>query len=232
MYEAEFFKFVSKWRKTRALPGKAIWPQTITFGPEYWSNITPLREITDREGKEYELSLFYIESKSLATKPVAGSETQVRSSHTIGTKLVPDSAGKRYERRILVDGDIIKRESISLEDAKKDFDFGFLFNVHTHPRHRTLTGDVYVFYSATDINSLLASNMFMSGLITDRFYLACKTDSVVSSIGEVGMNMLNEMTASSYIGADELEKKIKTEMDSWGIVFYSGELGRMLQRVN
>ncbi|KXK25829.1 MAG: hypothetical protein TR69_WS6001001435 [candidate division WS6 bacterium OLB20] len=109
---------------------------------------------------------------------------------------------------------------------------GFLFNVHTHPDHTNSSGEkTYGFFSDVDITSLLGSNAYLMGLVTDEFWLACKTSSVIKQIGGVGQEMLMRITEETYESREFLADVVRREMKNWGLVFYRGTFSGRLEKI-
>ena len=232
MYFSEFVEFVKKWNKSGKFPPRTAWPSEVVFDRHLWDEITRLHRYTDQTGYEYESSLFYIERETIISKPLRGNKDNVHAHHSMQVKYIPDNKYRRYERHIILDGRIIQKDFFAPESVPKQIDSGFLFNMHTHPTHLNNTGGkVYTFFSPTDINSLLKINTLLTGLITDEFWLACKTDQVISKIGEVGQEMLANITRQSLDDETMLEQVLKKEIQNWGLVIYRGQFNNTLRKI-
>jgi|GEM_PF-3555621 len=232
MNHNQFFEFLKKWREYKKYPPASGWPSEIVWGGTFWKNIKRLHEFTASNNHEYETSFFYVEGDIISTVPFKGEKEQVVSRHRLKVEFVP-AKGDFYNRQIIVDGKVIKSESIKQAKIPSKINAGFLFNAHSHPVHflpdkKTKT---YGFFSAMDINSLISSGVMVSGLVTDEFWLVAKTDKVVSQIGEVGVEMLQNVSDQAYAGDKYLEDVIKNQMKDWGLVFYRTQFGHRLHRV-
>ena len=71
----------------------------------------------------------------------------------------------------------------------------------------------------------------VAGLVTDEFWLAAKTDRAIKQIGEVGSEMLQNVSNQAYAGDKYLEDVIRSQMQNWGLVFYRAKFGQVLKRV-
>lgn len=232
MYFSEFIEFVKKWNKYGKYPSRDIWPNEVIMDRRVWEYVVRLHKFTDSSGYEYESSLFYIEKEVVISKPLKGNKDNVHAHHSLQVKFVPDNSNNRYERQIILDSRIIQKDYFAPSQLPKQIDSGFLFNMHTHPTHLNNTGDkVYTFFSPTDINSLLKINTLLTGLVTDQFWIACKTDRVISKIGENGENMLSNISRQSLQDETLLETTLKKEIENWGLVIYRGEFNKTLKKI-
>jgi hypothetical protein len=232
MYFTEFVEFIKKWNKYGKYPPRSAWPEEVVLDRHLWEDIVRLHRFTDSTGYEYESSLFYIEKETIISKPLKGNKDNVHAHHSMQVKYVPDNKNYKYERQIILDSRIIQKDYFAPDQLPKQVDSGFLFNMHTHPTHLNNTGSkVYTFFSPTDINSLLRINTLLTGLITDEFWLACKTDQIISKIGEVGEEMLSNITRQSVDDETLLETVLKKEIQNWGLVIYRGDFNRTLKKI-
>jgi hypothetical protein len=232
MYYAEFFKFLKKWREAKRFPPASGWPSTITLDKKAWEGIEKVYNLTNIDNVEYETSFFYLEGETYQTTPLRGEESRVVSNHTMQIKYEVDQKRRVYYRNVLLDGKRIDKKAMKPEKITKNPKFGFLFNIHTHPQHLNYSGNpTYGFFSDTDIRSLLGAEAMLSGLVTDKFWLVGKTENIIKKIGEVGEDMLREISDKSYEGEDYLDEIIRTQMKDWGLVFYKADFGKMLERV-
>lgn len=232
MYFSEFVEFIKKWNKYGKYPPRTAWPTEVILDRRLWENIISLHKYTDSTGYEYESSLFYIEREVIISKPLKGNKDNVHAHHSLQVKYMPDNRNYRYERHIILDSRVIQKDYFAPDRVPKQVDSGFLFNTHTHPTHLNNTGEkVYTFFSPTDINSLLKINSLLTGLITDEFWLACKTDQVISKIGGVGEGMLANITRQSLDDERMLEQVLRQEIQNWGLVIYRGNFNQTLRKV-
>lgn len=234
MNHHEFFEFLKKWRDYKKYPPAIAWPREIIWGGAFWTNIKKLYDNTAVNNFEYETSFFYAEGNIVGTDPYKGERTSVKAGHNLNIKFIPKSGGY-YDKQTLLDDKVIKLESVKAEKIPKEFKLGFLFNAHSHPVH--YLGDpenpikTYGFFSDTDINSLLYGENMVAGLVTDEFWLAAKTDRAIKQIGEVGSEMLQNVSNQAYAGDKYLEDVIRSQMQNWGLVFYRAKFGQVLKRV-
>ncbi len=232
MYYGEFFKFLKKWREARRFPPSSGWPPTVTMDKKAWEGIEKVYNLTNIDNVEYETSFFYLEGETYQTTPLRGEKSRVVSNHTMQIKYEVDQRRRMYYRNVLLDGKRIDKKAMKPEKITKNPEFGFLFNIHTHPQHLNYSGSpTYGFFSDTDIRSLLSAEAMLSGLVTNKFWLVGKTDQVIQKIGGVGEDMLREISEKSYEGEEYLDDVIQTQMKDWGLVFYKAEFGKMLERV-
>jgi hypothetical protein len=162
-----------------------------------------------------------------------GTHTQVTANHTLQVKYQVPANKKNYQRSIILDGKLISKQPVKPKKLPNQTEMGFLFNVHSHPIHVNAFGEkTYSFFSDTDIRTLIESEAIISGLVTDRFWLVCKTDQVISKIGEVGEELLREISDKAFAGEEYLDEIIRENMKRWGLVFYSAEFDKTLVRVN
>lgn len=230
MYEFEFFQFISKWRSSRRFPGTDIWPNTVILGTKTWDYFKSLKKLTDHDAREYAISLFYIDRDVFATEIVKGTEGNVVSKHKLEVE-IRDKGANSFERIFYIDGKKIKAD-FGKSELLKQANAGFLFNVHTHPAENRRDGSrFYSFFSTTDINSLLASQMYMTGLVTDNFWLCCRTDTSVRSVGEIGDRLLTDISKGSFEENADLMELIKEKMQNWGLVFYKASFDQTLTRI-
>ncbi len=228
----EFTEFIKKWNKFGKYPPRSAWPQEVLLDRKLWEDIVRLHRYTDSSGYEYESSLFYIEREIIISKPLKGNKDNVHAHHSLQVKYLPDNTNHRYERQIILDSRVIQKDYFAPDQLPKQIDSGFLLNMHTHPTHLNNTGSkMYTFFSPTDINSLLGIKTLLSGLITNEFWLACKTDQVISRIGEVGEQMLANITMQSLQDKNMLEEVLKKEIQNWGLVIYRGQFNTRLVKI-
>lgn len=232
MYEYDFFKFLAKWRTAGRYPDAYVWPQSLQFGRTFWDTVKTIHRLTEKDGHEYEASLFYEGDQIFTTKPHRGTESTVTANHSLQVKFIPNQAKQVYEKQIILDKNIISRETVHPDKLPKQIESGFLFNMHTHPNHFNSTGEkTYGFFSDIDINSLLGSSAYLMGLVTDEFWLVCKTDSVIKQIGEVGQEMLMRITEETFESREFLNDVVNREMKNWGLVFYRGDFSGTLHKI-
>jgi len=230
---SEFFNYLKRWRTAKRYPPASAWPKEINLDRFGWEGINKLYHLTKLDLHEYETSFFYLDGETLITTPLRGTYEQVTSNHSLEVKYEIDQKKRIYYRNVIIDGKVSSRSAIKPEKLLKHSQVGFLYNVHTHPKHINLGGQTtYSFFSDTDIRSLLKSDALVAGLITDSFWLVVKTDSVISQIGEVGVGLLHEISEHAFAGEAYLDDLIRKNMSRWGLVFYRGSFNSPLIRVN
>jgi hypothetical protein len=229
----EFYKFLKKWKEFDKYPPKSGWPKQITLDSDAWDGIQRLYNLTQMDNYEYESSFFYVEGDTFITTPQRGTRENVTANHSLQVKYEVNKKRKLYYRNVIIDGKTVSKTAVKPEKLPKKTDIGFLFNIHTHPEHVNYNDQVtYSFFSDTDIRSLLASSAMVTGLVTDSFWLAAKTDSVISQIGSVGEELLYEISEKAFAGEEYLDEIIRENMSRWGLVFYRGGFKKRLQRIN
>jgi hypothetical protein len=233
MKYSEFFRFLKKWRVANRFPPRSGYPRYIYFDDAAWEGINRLYNLTNMDQHEYETSLFYVEGDTFPTTPLRGSTHQVNANHNLEVKYKVNETKRMFERYIIIDGQTQDKSLISPDKLNRNTEAGFLFNIHTHPEHINGNGQTtYSFFSDTDIRSLLGSPAMVTGLITDAFWMVCKTDEAISKVGEVGEEMLRDISHHAFAGETYLDDLIRTQMARWGLVFYRAEFRKPLERVN
>lgn len=231
MNTTQFFEFLQKWRSYNKYPPASGWPRSITLYKDVWEGIRKLYDYTKVNNLEYETSFFVADGDVFKTDPFKGDESSVRSSHSIRLRYEPQK-NDYYEKQVLLDDKVVKKDRVKRSAIPKKPQVGYLFNVHSHPIHFNAQGQkTYGFFSDTDIASLLGSPAMISGLVTDEFWLVCKTEKAINRIGEVGVEMLQNVSNKAFEGEKYLEDVIKEEMSNWGLVIYRGKFGSSLIKV-
>ncbi len=233
MNYSEFYFFLKKWREAKRFPPKSGWPTNIQMSGSAWDSIRKLYLLTNQDNHEYETSMFFADGDTYMTQPYRGTTNSVSAKHSIQVRFVPDQGRKVYNKLVEIDGRVVDKDVVKPEKLPKKTQLGFLFNIHTHPRHVNMAGQVtYSFFSDTDIRSLLSSDAIISGLITDSFWLVGKTDNVISRVGEVGEELLYKISEKAFAGEEYLDDTIRQNMSRWGLVFYRGHFGQSLLRIS
>lgn len=233
MNYAEFFRFLKKWRGLKRYPTSQMWPREITLDSKAWEGIQKLYNLTRMDGHEYETAFFFVEGDTYLTTPMRGTRDQVTASHSLQVKYEIDQKRRVYYRNILIDGKVINKVLVKPDKLTGDLQIGYLFNIHSHPEHVNAAKQVtYSFFSDTDIRTLLASDAVVSGLVTDKFWLVVKTDQAISKVGEVGEDLLRQISEKAFAGESYLDEVIQQNMSRWGLVFYRADFKRGLIRVN
>ncbi|MDA9865583.1 hypothetical protein N9C96_02795, partial [bacterium] len=229
----EFYKFLKKWKEFNKFPPLSGWPKEITLDTQAWSGIQRLYNLTQMDNFEYESSFFYVEGETFITTPKRGTRENVTADHSLQVKYEVNKKRKLYYQNVIIDGKVVSKKGIRPDKLPQKTDIGFLFNIHTHPEHVNYNNQVtYSFFSDTDIRSLIGSSAIVTGLVTDSFWLVAKTDNVISQIGEVGHELLYQISEKAFSGEDYLDEIIRENMSRWGLVFYRGDFKNRLVRIN
>jgi len=233
MYYSEFYRFLKRWRQAKRLPPKTAWPPQIFLDDQAWEAVRRLYNFTSLDNNEYETAFFYVGGETFTTGAVRGSNQSVSASHKIQVNFTIDQKFKQYYSTVEVDGNIISKKPIEPSTISAHSEIGFLFNLHTHPLHVNQQGkNTYSFFSSQDVATLLNGDNICAGLITDSLWLICKTDDSLATLGEVGEEVLQQISSSAFAGEEYLEKLIKSQMDNWGLVFYRAKFQEPLTKVN
>ncbi|MBP9758979.1 hypothetical protein KBD45_04750 [Candidatus Dojkabacteria bacterium] len=230
MKYSEFIKLIEKFLLDGKYPKLSVWPDKIELSGEFSKLNKQVFENTSTTGNEHEISIFYIDGDILASSILKGEKNQVKVKHDVNLAYVPQRTGV-FEKQIYIDGKIVKKYSVKQVPPKQIVKY--MINIHSHPKFKDLKGNEnYSFFSVVDMEGFIKSNLLLTGLITDKFWLACKTDRTVTKVGTVGEEMIYFITEGAYEGQKDVEELVLKEMKNWGIVFYSGEIGGTLSRVN
>lgn len=233
MNYSEFFKFLKKWRDAKRYPPLSVWPREISLDSKAWDGIQRVYNLTRMDGHEYETAFFFVDGDTFLTTPMRGSRDQVTASHSLQVKYEVDQKKRVYYRNVIIDNRVVAKSTIKPTQLNANTQVGYLFNIHTHPQHlNSFEQTTYSFFSDTDIRTLLGSSALISGLVTDRFWLVGKTDKAISTVGEVGEDLLREISEKAFAGESYLDEIIRKNMSRWGLVFYTAEFKRGLVRVN
>jgi hypothetical protein len=233
MIYTEFFRFLRKWRDAKRYPPSTAWPREISLDTKAWEGIQKLYNHTRMDGHEYETSFFFVEGETFLTTPMRGTTDQVTASHSLQVKYEIDQHRRVYYRNIIIDGKPMSKSAVKPSQLTKDTQIGFLFNIHSHPEHINALGQVtYSFFSDTDIRTLLGSDVIVAGLITDSFWLVAKTDKTIGTVGEVGEELLYQISEQAFAGESYLDDIIRQNMSRWGLVFYRADFRKPLIRIN
>ena len=230
MKYTDFIKFIEKFLLEGKYPKLSDWPDKIELSSEFRKLNSQIFTSTRIAEKEHEVSVFYVDGDVLASSMLKGEKNQVKVNHQVNLMYVPQKTNG-YEKQIYIDSKLVKKYKVAQVPPKQIVKY--MFNVHSHPKFKDLKGNEnYSFFSVVDMQGFIASNMLVTGLVTDKFWLACKTERTVTKIGTVGQEMVYFVTEGAYEGQKDIETLVLKEMKNWGIVFYSGELDGQLSRVN
>lgn len=225
----EFISFILKFKNLNKFPNAASWPSTISFDRSFWQKVSLVKEFTSKNKHEYEISVFYYGNETYISEPTKGTEHNVTSDHQMQVEHKQISQD-RVERIVTIDRKVAEKKQIKIKDIKKK-PAGFLFTLHTHPKYTTGSeDDRYSFFSDVDINSLLRSNSYMLGLVTDNFWLVGRTSDSIENLGDVGQEFIYKISYDIYHGGQHLPTYIN-ELKRWGLVFYCGKIGDTIKKL-
>lgn len=222
---------LSKFQSFDRLPNSYFWPYNIYVSKEIWEIIKKLRKWTDSVNTEYASTILNIDNQIIATPFTKGDATSVTSFHSIQLKYVPYSQ-TGLKKEIYIDDKLQTISSINITQKPKKSTIQTVFNIHSHPTYINQEGQkTYSFFSPVDINTLIHTNQVMMGVVTDMFWLVCKTDKTIKTIGQNGVDMLYKISNTAFSGEKFLDNVIKQEMKDWGLVFYKAEFSKPLQKI-
>ena len=220
----------------------------------FWDNIKSLRSYTDASlssfqkdkdyngstGWEYSIMLAYFNEKFYYSKfQNSKSYEHVSSRHTFEVDSEFNFESQECLDKVRLDDKVVdevswpntealkKRNSLIQKGLYKPV---FVANFHSHPliQYPKANKNIYTFFSNTDMNSFFDSNMFITGLVTNKLWIACKSNK--SSLPST--EDLKEVTNAELYYPDHLDKKAGEIMKKYGIVLYMAKFGESLQRVN
>ncbi len=177
------------WNENRSYPESYELPQAIRFSSHFWKRIKEIHRHTSGDEHERAISLWWGDGDIVVTDSLRGGRSRVNiPKQSVIVKYKPVSQTSSYAQKIIeVNGKVYLKKSVpvSILKSKKKIEVQYLFNMHTHPPHRTDSGNTtYSFFSDTDIRSFLASNACFTGLVTDKLWLLAKTKSTPASLTE------------------------------------------------
>lgn len=214
-------KFLTKSRGI--LPAAREWPEQISLTPDVWDSITKIKDYTKQEGRERSTSLFIANGDIVTTPYVRGRQSRVSSKHVVTLKYEPTHRTNWYEKIILLDGNVYKRYTVAKDKIPSKPEVNYLFNIHTHPPHKTESGEIYYNHiSETDLKGLLASNALCMGLAIDKFWLVCKTNTVGA---QIDFELLQSITGRFTVNESGKSQKIKQVLLEAGLVIYHAKYG-------
>ena len=218
----------------------------MLLNSDIWTRVRDMRSYTDsgsREmatkykdyhgslGFEYGAFVAYIVDSLYISNALAGSWTQVTTSGSVGYKYENQTDDSVDQVRQINNRKVGVKKYRIVDVPKPDQVLnGFVANIHTHPRqsHPNGNGYFYGFYSPTDLRSLLQSNIPISGLITDKFWMLAKTfDSKMPS-----EDFFIKCERSGLEGHEQLIDTLKSELPKYNmILYYASGFGWELERI-
>ena len=226
----KFFNFLQTYSRISHAPKFLLWPGEITLNSQTWDYIRRIYGFTFHDGYEYAQTLYFADSDIVATKIQRGYRDYVYINQRVELKYKPVPGKDEYEKQILIDSSIVMKYKISSAKIPRQHEVGTLFSIHTHPIQEYGNRKFYSFFSDRDINSLLSGNYLCVGLVTDKLWLACKSDMSGRSLDSIQTEKLLNITRLIYEGGDFVPY-ISNSLNI-GVVFYVGEFGKKLERVN
>lgn len=180
----ELYQKIVRLRSSNLYPFATNLPQAIQFPYDFWKDLIRIYKNTDIDGLERAFSIFFADGDVIFTEVKTGSDRMVKSGGSIQVKYSHHPTRKGYARKELyLDSKLVKRKDVYHRDIPKALEVQYLFNIHTHPKHKREDGsEYYNFFSAQDIKSLLSSKAIMTGVVTDRLWILIRTDKTPSSV--------------------------------------------------
>lgn len=221
----DFCKFVSEHQSI--LANAKLYPTSITLDSQIWDAIKNLAKFTSQFNFEHSISFLSVDKEIVATPPEKGTQTNVYTSHQIELKHIPKTSDY-YERQILVNGKIARARQVKVQDIPEDPKIIPLFNIHSHPKNIVNGKECFSFFSSTDLNCLLSSTSLCMGLVTDQFFLACKSSSSPPYLSSEQQQVLDQINLEFY-NKGELQIQMLERLNA---VFYKAEFSKRLERIN
>lgn len=183
----ELHKRIVDLRASNLYPYTYNLPQAIQFPSDFWDDLINIYKKTYKDGLERAFSVFWADGEVVLTEVNTGSDKMVKSGGSIQVKYSHHPTNMDYARKELyLDGKLLKRKDVYHKNVPKTLEVQYLFNIHTHPKHKREDGSVYYnFFSAQDIKALLTSKAIMTGLVTDKLWLLIRTDQTPSSVEDL-----------------------------------------------
>ncbi len=220
----------------------------------FWDNIKSIRRFTDASlnsfqkdkeyngstGWEYSFIMAYFHNKFYYSKfKNSKSYTEVRSSHSLKVESDFNFESQECVDNLLLDDfkvdKVIWPNSDSLKKRNELIQSGlykpiFIANFHTHPvtQYPKFNKNIYTFFSLQDMQSFFNSNLFLTGLVTNKLWIACKTtNSKIPSDSDLAL-----ITQAEFENPENLEKIAGEIMGKYSIVLYVAKFGEVLRRVS
>ena len=172
-----FYQKLASWKSAKVFPYPFNLPEAISMPESFWNDVIKIYRMTDADGRERAISVWYADKELIVTSVTKGDETSVTTKDSISIRYIPHPTKKAYYRKeIFVNGKKIKQTEVFHERAPKKIEINYLFNMHTHPKHVGSDGVTrYSFFSTQDIRSLISSKAIMTGLVTDKLWFLVRT---------------------------------------------------------
>jgi hypothetical protein len=204
------------WKKAQVYPYTYNLPKTVSFPKDFWDRIVGIQKNTLKDGNERAISIYWVDGELVLSPISKGDSRSVNNRGNISVKYEKHPTRKGYLRKeIILNSNIYKKTDIYYKKVPKKIEIEYLFNIHTHPLHRNSNGvEYYNFFSAQDIKSFITSNVVITGLVTNKFWLLFRTNKTPNSL---------EYLQDRDITIEKL-KKLE-------IGVYSGEFNKILEKV-
>ena len=175
-----FFSFYQKmagWKSAKVFPYPFNLPEAISMPESFWKDVIKIYKMTDADGRERAISVWYADKELIVTSVTKGDESSVMTTDSISVRYFPHPTKKGYYRKeVFVNNKREKQTDVFHERAPKKVEINYLFNMHTHPKHIMNDGSIrYSFFSTQDVKSLISSKAIMTGLVTDKLWFLVRT---------------------------------------------------------
>jgi hypothetical protein len=201
------------WKKAKVYPYTYNLPKRISFPKDFWDRIVEIQKDTLRDGNERAISIYWVDGELVLSPISKGDSKSVNNRGNISVKYEKHPTKKGYLRKeIILNSSIYKRTDVYYKKVPKEIEIEYLFNIHTHPQHKDSNGvEYYNFFSAQDIKSFITSNVAITGLVTNKFWLLFRTNKTPKNIHyledrDITIEKLKELNIAIYNG--EFYKKV------------------------
>ena len=210
------YSLLLQWSKDRRKPYSYELPNGISFPEDFWRSIVNLYRLTDTNGNERAVSVFWADGDLIFSTITEGNEKMVKSNSQVKITYTPKPNNNQYyTKEVFVDGKKYLTKEIYYKNLPTKIDITYLFNVHTHPAHLHEDEKHYGIFSAQDIKSFVNSNALITGLIRDDFNLLFKTT--------------KSITFTENLKDEDITEQTLTE--KYGFVLYKGRFNQKLFKV-
>lgn len=171
-----------KWSDSKSFPYESELPDVITFPEDFWKKVIQLYKYTKGDGHERAISVFWADGDLVLSSVVKGDKKSVTPKANVKVSYTASTNKGYYTKKVFLNDKVYsKRDVYEKKVPKNGIEVKYLFNMHTHPPHKTPDGrDFYSFFSLQDLKSLLISNVVITGMIGDKFWLLMRTNQTPS----------------------------------------------------
>ncbi|HVX93211.1 MAG TPA: hypothetical protein VHA74_03820 [Candidatus Dojkabacteria bacterium] len=210
------YSLLLQWAKDRRKPYSYELPNGISFPEDFWKNIVNLYHLTDTNGNERAVSVFWADGDLIFSTITEGNEKMVKSNSQVKITYTPKPNNNQYyTKEVFVDGKRYLTKEIYYKNLPQKIDITYLFNIHTHPAHSLNGQKQYGIFSAQDIKSFVNSNALITGLIRDDFTLLFKTTKSIAMAEHLKDQDITEQTLTN----------------KYGFVLYNGRFNQKLFKI-